>query len=135
MLLVLGAAQFIPVDRTNPPVKSEVSAPPPVEAMLRRACYDCHSNQTRWPWYSRVAPVSWFVAHHVHEGRKDLNFSEWPLFDLDGQDLALEGIRKQLENRRMPLESYLLLHPEARLTDAEIDTLLRWAGANPVSID
>lgn len=127
--MILGAAQFIPVDRSNPPVTGEVSAPPAVQALLRRACYNCHSNETRWPWYSRVAPVSWFVAGHVHDGRDDLNFSEWPVFDLEGQDLAMEDIQKQMRKHGMPLKSYLLIHPEARLTDAEYDTLARWAGA------
>jgi len=127
--VILGAAQFIPVDRSNPPVTGEVSAPPAVQALLRRACYNCHSNETRWPWYSRVAPVSWFVAGHVHDGRDDLNFSEWPVFDLEGQDLAMEDIQKQMRKHGMPLKSYLLIHPEARLTDAEYDTLARWAGA------
>lgn len=127
--MLLGAAQFVPVDRTNPPVTGEVSTPPAVGALLRRACYDCHSNETRWPWYSHVAPVSWFVAGHVHDGRDDLNFSEWPVFDLEGQDLAMEDIQKQMRKHGMPLKSYLLIHPEARLTDAEYDTLARWAGA------
>lgn len=135
MMILLGAAQFIPVDRTNPPVTSEVDAPPAVLALLRRACYDCHSNRTRWPWYSHVAPISWFLADHVHDGRADLNFSEWPVFDLEGQSLAMEDIRKEMTHHGMPLKSYLILHPEARLTDAEYDTLARWAGADPVTID
>jgi len=133
--VLLGAAQLIPVHRDNPPVKNEVDAPPAVRAILDRACYDCHSNRTRWPWYSHVAPVSWFVAHHVHEGRSDLNFTEWPLFDFEAQDMAMSEIAKQMRHRAMPLKSYLLLHPEARLTDAEIDTLIHWAGAAPVTID
>lgn len=135
MMILLGAAQFIPVDRTNPPVTSEVDAPPAVLALLQRACYDCHSNRTRWPWYSHVAPISWFVADHVHDGRADLNFSEWPVFDLEGQALAMEDIRREMTHHGMPLKSYLILHPEARLTDAEYDTLARWAGADPVTID
>lgn len=134
-MILLGAAQFIPVDRTNPPVTSEVDAPPAVLALLKRACYDCHSNRTRWPWYSHVAPVSWLLADHVHDGRADLNFSEWPVFDLEGRSLAMEDIRKEMTHHGMPLKSYLILHPEARLTDAEYDTLARWAGADPVTID
>jgi hypothetical protein len=76
-----------------------------------------------------VAPVSWFVTHHVNEGREDLNFSEWPAFDFEEQSLAFEDIRKQVSRRKMPLRSYRIIHPEARLTDAQRETILRWAGA------
>ena len=69
--------QFVPVERTNPPVTGEVEAADPVMEALRNACYDCHSNETRWPWYSRVAPLSWRIAEHVRIGRRNLNFSEW----------------------------------------------------------
>jgi Haem-binding domain len=126
-LVVFGALQLVGVDRTNPPIAREVRAPGPVMGILKRACYDCHSNRTAWPWYSRVAPMSWLVAHHVHEGRGDLNFTEWPEFDQELKDQAFHDIRRQLSKKKMPLRSYLLLHPEARLTDADRDTLLRWA--------
>ena len=129
VLAVLVGIQFVPTTRTNPPVVTEVTAPEAVKTILREACYDCHSNRTRWPWYSRVAPVSWFVTHHVNEGREDLNFSEWPAFDFEEQSLAFEDIRKQVSRRKMPLRSYRIIHPEARLTDAQRETILRWAGA------
>src|SRR5271154_3229821 len=80
---LLVVAQFIPAARTNPvgtpghTLQDVVSVPPAVEAVLTRSCADCHSDQTRWPWYSRVAPVSWFVVNHVQEGRRHLNMSEW----------------------------------------------------------
>lgn len=118
--------QFVPVDRTNPPVVTELEAPDPVLAVLRRACYDCHSHETRWPWYSRVAPMAWLVADHVHEGRGDLNFSEWPAFDFEEVEEAGEDIRKQVEKGKMPLPSYLLLHPEARLSEADRRILIDW---------
>ncbi len=75
--VVLIAGQFVPAKRTNPPVQGVLVAPPEIEATLRRACYDCHSNETRWPWYSRVAPLSWFIVRDVEVGRKEINFSEW----------------------------------------------------------
>jgi hypothetical protein len=119
--------QLRTVDRTNPPVQADLVAPPAVEILLRRACYDCHSHETRWPWYSRLAPVSWWLADHVRQGRADLNFSQWPLFDAEAQGLLLQDIEKQLEEGTMPLRSYALGHPEARLTDAEKTLLVEWA--------
>ncbi len=73
----LALIQFVAVDRSNPPVTGEVEASSQVMEVLRSSCYDCHSNETRWPWYSRVAPVSWRIAQHVEKGREHINFSEW----------------------------------------------------------
>ena len=84
-VLVAAAIQFVPVDRTNPPVETALTAPPAVREILVGACFDCHSHETTWPWYSRVAPLSWLIADHVTEGRRDLNFSRWPAFDLDAE--------------------------------------------------
>jgi len=126
--LALVAIQFVPVERTNPPARGETpSAPPEVASVLRKACFDCHSNETRWPWYSRVAPVSWLVADDVREGRKHLNFSEWSLLDRSSREGALREIHEMVEEGEMPLAIYRLAHPEARLTDEEKAALLRWA--------
>jgi len=127
VLALFAVAQAIPVERTNPAARSDVQAPPEVSALLRRACYDCHSNETRWPWYSQVAPVSWFLAHHVEEGRKELNFSEWPVLDFEAQGHDLQDIEEQVSEGKMPLRTYKLLHPEARLDEAERSRLLQWA--------
>ena len=127
LAVLFVALQFRTVERTNPPVVANVDAPPEVEALLRRACYDCHSHETHWPWYSRVAPVSWWVVDHVEHGRRDLNFSDWPLFDFEAQDIEFIDIREQVANGEMPLASYTLLHPAARLSDAERALLVRWA--------
>jgi hypothetical protein len=124
---VLLAAQFVPVDRENPPVLHEVDAPPEVAAVLRAACYDCHSRETRRPWYSRVAPVSWFVAHHVEEGRGELDFSDWPAVDFTAQDELLRDIAEEVGEGKMPLASYRWGHPEARLTAEQRETVVRWA--------
>ena len=126
VVLFLGI-QVIPVDRANPPAGTELRAPDPVMAVLRRACYDCHSHETRWPWYSRVAPMAWLMADHVKEGRGDLNFSEWPAFDFEELGEAGKDIRKQIEKGKMPLRSYLWLHPQARLSEADREILLDWA--------
>jgi len=127
LIAVFVALQLVPVERTNPPVGSDVDAPEEVEAILRRSCYDCHSHETRWPWYSYVAPVSWFVVNHVNDGRGDLNFSEWPTFDFEAQDLALSDVREQITKGEMPLPSYLILHPNARLSEDDKAALLDWA--------
>lgn len=121
------AIQFIPVKRTNPPEQFEVEAPRQVKAILERACYDCHSNRTRWPWYSRVAPVSWLVARDVHRGRREVNFSDWPTFDFEAQDHMMSGIAKQVDRGNMPLPMYVLMHPDARISLEDRRMLLQWA--------
>jgi len=121
--------QLIPVQQTNPPVEADLFAPTQVKDILRHACYDCHSHETHWPWYSRVAPFSWWLAKHVAKGRADLNFSQWPLFDFEARELMLRDIEKQLEDGTMPLRSYVLGHREARLSDREREILLEWARA------
>lgn len=112
------AIQFVPVERTNPPVTGEPKwDTAATRALAVRACFDCHSNETRWPWYSYVAPVSWLVARDVRKARGKLNFSEWPRGDLD------EAV-EEIEEGNMPLKEYLLLHPEARLSDSERKALI-----------
>jgi hypothetical protein len=128
LFLSFVALQLVPVRRTNPPVESDVAAPAEVKDLLRRACYDCHSHETRWPWYARVAPVSWWIADDVEHARIELNFSRWPNHDPDEQRASLSDIRKQVSRGWMPLRSYKLLHPRARLDAAEREALLRWAG-------
>jgi len=121
--------QLVPVTRTNPPIEADLVAPAQVKNILRRTCYDCHSHETRWPWYSRVAPVSWWLAAHVNAGRADLNFSQWPLFDLETRELFLRDIEKQLLDGTMPLRSYVMGHREARLSDRDREILLEWVRA------
>ncbi len=121
--------QLIPVEQNNPPVEANLVAPAPVQDILRRACYDCHSHETSWPWYSRVAPFSWWLAEHVTEGRADLNFSQWPLFDFEVRELMLRDIEKQIVDGTMPLRSYVLGHREARISDRDREILLEWARA------
>jgi Haem-binding domain len=127
--------QFIRPDRTSPPVLPghdllAIHPPPPeIAAMLRAACYDCHSFETKWPWYSRVAPVSWWLAGHVKGGRKQLNFSEWAHDDPQRAQEDLDDIGKMLRSGKMPLPSYtyLGLHAAARLTPAQREQLANWA--------
>lgn len=126
-VLMFGAIQMMPVERTNPPVESELQVPEEIAAILEKACYDCHSNKTRWPWYSYVAPVSWYLVRHVQRARSDLNFSEWPVFDLELESDALRDIHKQVSRGKMPLKSYKIMHRGARLSRKEREILLRWA--------
>jgi len=129
-LLVVGAAflaaQLVYVPISNPPVREDISAPPKIEATLRRACYDCHSNETRWPWYSRVAPVSWFVARDVMLGRKEVNFSEWGRYYPTTRWRKLGWIGRALHKEEMPPVSYRLIHPDSRLTEADKAALEQW---------
>jgi hypothetical protein len=125
-LVALVAIQFVPVPRSNPPVETEVPAPAPVREILKRACYDCHSHETRWPWYSRVAPVSWLVAHDVDEAREHVDFSAWNRYDPPKRAKQLEEIWEEVEEGEMPLWFYVLLHPEARLSDEDRAVLRRW---------
>jgi hypothetical protein len=85
VLVILIGVQFIPIGRTPPPVESDIPTSPEVKAVLRRACYDGHSNEPEWPWYSRIAPFSWVVANHVREGRAELNFSTWDQYNTQQQ--------------------------------------------------
>ncbi len=127
LLALFGAIQLVPVDRTNPPVEEEVPVPPEVRDVLVRACYDCHSNETVWPWYAHVAPVSWLVARDVHEGREALNFSTWNRLTTREQVEALRESWEEVEEGEMPLWFYLPTHPEARLTDRDRALLRAWA--------
>lgn len=137
VLIVFAALQVVQPDRSRLPVESDVVAPQAVREILRRSCFDCHSHETSWPWYGYVAPVSWWLADHVEHGRKDLNFSRWPTFDLEAQEHIFEDIDEQIREETMPLRSYLLLHRRARLSAADREALLRWAGTkgndSPVS--
>ena len=128
---VVVLVQFIPVERVNLPVGVEVPAPPEVRAVLRRACYDCHSNESVWPWYSRVAPVSWLVARDVREGRAEVNYSTWDVYSSADQLKKLAKSRKEVDKGKMPLWFYLPIHPNARLSAQDVALLDSWAGPLP----
>lgn len=133
-IAILIAIQFVRPERSNPPsdptlaITAQKDLPAGVRAVMERSCYDCHSNQTRWPWYSGVAPVSWFVAEDVQEGRKHLNFSEWGTYTLKRQIAKLEMIASEVDKGEMPMERYLWLHRDAVLSEADKDLLTGWAG-------
>src|SRR5579864_7628477 len=121
------AIQFVPVNRTNPPVGADFTAPTEVVSISRRACYDCHSNETVWPWYSRIAPVSWLIAHGVNEGRAALNFSTWNRLSAEKQAEAVHESWEEVAEGKMPTWYYVAVHPEARLSAADKSALRAWA--------
>lgn len=125
------AVQFIPVDRTNPPVTREVRAPPEVASVVRGACYDCHSNEVRWPWYGYLAPVSWALSRGVEEGRAAMNFSTWPDDDPAGRTRLIEAAVESVAQGRMPPRYYAVLHPGARLSKEDLAVLRGWVRPEP----
>jgi hypothetical protein len=123
--------QLIPVPKTNPPVTGEIAAPPEVKSVLRKSCYDCHSNETVWPWYSRLAPVSWLLYRDVTQGRRTMNFSAWQQMPQDRQNRRRKGVWDEVASGDMPLWFYKPLHADAKLTDADKATLKAWSDAGP----
>ena len=125
------AVQFVPLRPDNPPVTGALSAPGPVQLVLRRACADCHSNETRWPWYAHVAPVGWLMVEHVRDGRAELNLSRWAELSPEQQARARSRAWHEVEEGKMPLPSYLWLHRAARLSAADRAALQAWAAGAP----
>jgi mono/diheme cytochrome c family protein len=122
----LLAIQLVPYgrDHANPPVTAEPAwDSPQTRELAKAACFDCHSNETAWPWYSSVAPISWLLQRHVDEGREKLNFSEWGTGEQE-----TEKIVSLVQEGEMPPWDYLLLHPEARLSDADTQLLIDGLG-------
>lgn len=114
-----------PFDETRA-IEAHARLTPEVAAILKRSCMDCHSQKTEWPWYSHVAPVSWFVAEHVNDGRSDLNFSDWASYDRDEAEHLLTNICKLSKRGAMPLSSYTLIHRDAKLSPADVSALCNW---------
>lgn len=103
--------------------------------LLKTACYDCHSNQPRYPWYASVAPLSWKVAEHIEHGRKELNFSEWASYSARKRDHKLEEIVEEVEVGNMPLPAYVTFHSEANLSAEEFEMLKAWMEKERAKID
>lgn len=114
--------QLIPIDRTNPPVDKTlnftdlVEVPERAETILRNACYDCHSNETVYPNYAYIAPISWSVKNHVNEGREHANFSEWGKYSKEAKATIIQESIEEIERNKMPLKGYDIYHPEAKLS-------------------
>jgi hypothetical protein len=130
-LLIFLGIQFIPVERTNPPIKGRSVGPQPVMDLFRRSCFDCHSNETVWPWYGKVAPLSWLVAQDVNHGRDKLNFSTWNRLSLKDQDRLTAEIWKKVKSGDMPPPMYVFGNQEGRVTTDHHKMLRDWCGVPP----
>jgi len=130
---VVSAMLLINPKLTNPPVTpgrdflASNTPPARITAILRNACYDCHSHETKWPWYSHVAPVSWWLVDHVNHGREELNLSEWPHDDPRRAARRLSRMAEMVLDGEMPLNDYVRGHPEAKLSDAQREGFSDWA--------
>ena len=135
-VLIIGI-QFVRPARTNPTVEPARALPAmyplPAHAasVLDRACRDCHSNETRWPWYSHVAPVSWFVIDHVNHGRSHFNYSDWAKYTPENRAQLLKNSCERAREEEMPLGSYLWMHRSARLSSADVEALCALVGTTP----
>ncbi|HSZ72165.1 MAG TPA: heme-binding domain-containing protein [Cytophagaceae bacterium] len=132
IILLLVAIQVIRIDKTNPPVdksKDFITLTHPSEeirAMLVTSCYDCHSHETTYPWYSNVAPASWFLKNHINDGRKHLNFSTWSDYSEKKQQHKLEECIDEVKEGEMPLTPYTWTHQHAALTPNQQEKLAAW---------
>lgn len=137
VLVTLGviAIQFFRIDRTNPAIveaetlEAVATVPENIKGILERSCNDCHTNKTTYPWYSNFQPFGWFLKNHVDDGRKKLNFSVFAASNAKRKIKKFEEICEQLESKEMPLPSYLWIHRDAVLSDADRKTLCDWATA------
>jgi hypothetical protein len=143
LILIVAAfvvAQFIRPDFTNPSINpgetlsASTTVPDDVGEVLARSCNDCHSNETKYPWYAKITPSNWFLANHIAEGRRELNFSVWNTYKNDKKIRKLGEICEQVERREMPLPSYLWIHRDAALSDNDRTLLCSWAQAETARI-
>ncbi|BAP33732.1 uncharacterized protein CHSO_4695 [Chryseobacterium sp. StRB126] len=131
-LVTFALIQFFPIDRINQPVDSKVNfvqmkqAPEKVSTLLKNACYDCHSNETVYPKYAYVAPISWSVKSHVNDGRQRLNFSVWGTYNKELKENMLDRSIEALKHKTMPLPGYIVYHDKAKLTEAERTILIQY---------
>ncbi len=129
LMVAFIAIQFVHVERTNELGAGDLNAPRDVQWILRRACYDCHSNETRWPIWAYIAPASWLVVQDVDRARDILNFSDWAAFDRSRRMALRSLIAPVTASHRMPLWYYLTLHPDSRLSDSDLASIGAWSRA------
>lgn len=132
ILVAFVIIQFFPIDKTNPPIDKGMdfisikNIQPEIANTIRTSCYDCHSNETQYPWYSSIAPASWWLKNHINEGRSHLNFSIFATYEPKRQIHKMEECVEMLEKHEMPLESYYLGHQNAKLTDVQRQDLIKY---------
>ncbi|NNG26997.1 MAG: heme-binding domain-containing protein [Ignavibacteriaceae bacterium] len=128
LAVIILAIQFFPVKRDNPLISADFYTPAVVKNIFEKGCYNCHSNQTEWPWYAYIAPVSWIVAQNVNDGRAKLNFSEWGNYPGDKSAKLMGKIWEELDEDRMPPGLYLLMHSDSKISIEEKSLIKSWAG-------
>ena len=132
LIIVLVLIQFfrpaknISIAKSTTDISNIYQMPNDVSLILDKACNDCHSNNTKYPWYLNIQPVAWWLDNHIREGKEELNFSEFGTYSLARQYHKLEEVKKQVDENEMPLGSYTIIHTDAKLTDAENKTLTNW---------
>ncbi|MBL4862037.1 MAG: heme-binding domain-containing protein [Crocinitomicaceae bacterium] len=132
LLVAFVGIQFIPTNRnqSNEVLSSDISltydVPENIQSILKTSCYDCHSNNTEYPWYNKIQPISWLLEGHVEEGKSDLNFSEFGSYSIRRQKSKLRSMESQIEHDEMPLSSYTLMNRNAKISDQEKLLLLDW---------
>ena len=114
-------------------ISTVIPVPDNVKQIIKTSCADCHSNFTVYPWYAEVAPVSWYLANHVNEGKEHLNFNEWTTYNKEQQQHLIKGLKKAMKGKWMPLSSYLLIHKNSRMTDEQYTAFYNWV--NSIKID
>ena len=130
--MVFIIIQFFPIDKTNPITNEGMdflkikNTPEPIAKLIRNSCYDCHSNETKYPFYSNIQPVAWLLKNHIDEGRKELNFSTFATYEPKRQAQKLEEAAEYIEQKKMPLESYTLGHSDAKLSDEQRKQLVNY---------
>ncbi len=132
-LIAFLVIQFIPSKKNNGEISSldfflnETSPSPEVKAILKNACFDCHSNVTEYPWYHSIAPVNFWIDNHVEEGKEHLNFSKWSTFSSRKKEHKMEEFWQEIEDEHMPLNSYTWTHSDAKLSDTDVALIITWA--------
>ena len=124
--------QFFRIDKTTKPLNPDTDfitvtqTNTEISTILKTSCYDCHSSQPTYPWYTNIAPVSWWIKHHINEGSKHLNFSDWQTYSLKRKDHKLEECVEMIEEGEMPMDSYTWMHGEAKLSNTQKQLLIDW---------
>ena len=126
VFLILLGIQFIPINKTNPIITQDIQAPAEVKNILRTSCYNCHSNETKWPWYSNFAPISWMIINDVSDARNKLNFSTWNKISFEKKEELMKDIWDEVRQEDMPLTLYTFIHPEAKLDILQKNIIKKW---------
>lgn len=137
ILVVLILIQFIRPEKNSSTIETNdifmvIEVPKEVKEIIKTSCADCHSNTTKYPWYNNIAPVSWILAHHVNEGKEHLNFSEWMTYNNNQKKHIIKHLKEELKEKGMPLESYLWIHKDAKMTEVQYETMLNWVNSIPL---